>query len=139
MTTSGVGVGVGIGVGVGVGVGVGLGVGVGVGVGVELGTGVGVGVGVGVPPADAVTEKSSIAKPWSAPESSGSCQRNQISCPLLTVTLRVADMGIRLAGALPSSVAAVAPVIGPVKVSGAKVVHPVVGALAPVITPALAT
>ena len=87
----------------------------------------------------AVTEKSSIAKPWSLPVSSGSCHRNQISCPSLTVTESVADLAMRLAGALPSSAAAVAVAMGPVKLSGEKVVQPAVGVFAPVIVPALAT
>src|SRR5262245_9426469 len=87
----------------------------------------------------AVTEKSSIARPWSLPLSSGSCHRSQISWPLLTVTVSVADTAMRLADALPSSAAAVAVAIGPVKLNGEKVVHPLDGAFAPVTTPALAT
>src|SRR5215510_12234543 len=75
----------------------------------------------------AVTEKSSTARPWSLPGSSGSCHRNQISCPALTVTVSVADKAMRFASALPSSAAAVAVAIGPVKLRGANVVHPVVG------------
>src|SRR5262245_51700838 len=87
----------------------------------------------------AVTDKSSIANPWSLPESSGSCHRSQISWPAFTVTVSVAAMAVRLAAALPSSAPAVADAIGPVKLSGWKVVHPVDGVLAPVITPVLAT
>ena len=70
-----------------------------------------------------------------APLSSGSCHRSQISCPLATVTASVAEIAIRLAGALPSSVAADAPVTGPVKLSAGTVVQPVAGVLAPVMTP----
>ena len=71
--------------------------------------------------------------------SSGSCQRNQISCPLFTVTVKVAAMAVRFPAALPSSAAAVAPVTGPVKLSGEKVVQPLAGVFAPVMTPASAT
>src|SRR5215475_12066967 len=67
--------------------------------GVGMGVGVGVGVGVGGIP-DAVTEKSSIANPWSFPVSSGSCHRNQISCPLFTVTVSVA---VKSGGCCPSN------------------------------------
>ena len=91
----------------------------------------------GEPPA--VTEKSSTASPWSLPPSSGSCHRNQISRPLATVTASVADLTIRFPGALPSSAAAVAPVIGPVKLSSGTVIQPVAGALAPVMMPGSAT
>src|SRR5437868_3536866 len=86
-----------------------------------------------------VTEKSSMARPWSLPASSTACQRSQISCPLLTVTGKFADFAVRLAAALPSRVAAVAPVIGLVKLNVEKVVHPPVGLFAPAITPELAT
>ena len=87
----------------------------------------------------AVTEKSSIANPWSLPASSGSCHRSQISCPLLIVTVSVAEMKVRFAAAFPSSVAAVAPVTGLVSLNGENVVQPVAGVLAPVTMPASAT
>src|SRR5262245_21061563 len=106
--------------------------------GVGMGVGVGFGVGVGVIP-DAVTEKSSIANPWSFPVSSGSCHRNQISCPLFTVTVSVADIAVRFPVALPSRAAAVVPVTGPVKLSGEKVVQPLAGVVAPVMNPATGT
>ena len=50
-----------------------------------------------------------------------------------------ADLTTRFAGALPSSTAAVAPVMGLVKLNAGTVVQPVAGRLAPVTTPGLAT
>jgi hypothetical protein len=58
---------------------------------------------------------------------------------LFTVTAKVADMAVRFSGALPSSAAAVEPVMGPVKLSGEKVVQPLAGVLAAVMTPESAT
>src|SRR3954462_3837231 len=87
----------------------------------------------------AATEKSSIARPWSLPASSGSCHRSHISWPALAVTESVADFRIRFAGAFPSRAAAEASAIGPVKLSGANVVQPVAGLFAPAMPPAFAT
>src|SRR5262249_24524133 len=87
----------------------------------------------------AVTEKSSIARPWSVPGSSGSCQRSQISWPAVAVSVSVADFGTRLFAVLPSSAAAVAVATGPVKLNEGNVVQPALGVFAPVMAPALAT
>src|SRR5262245_15569455 len=85
-------------------------------VGVVLVT-LGAGSGGGAPLA--VTEKSSIAMPWSLPVWSTSFHRSQISWPLATVTERTPDLLTRLAAALPSSVAAAGvPNVGLVKSSG---------------------
>ena len=67
----------------------------------------------------AVTERSSIARPWSFPAWSMSTHRSHTSCPLAIVMESVADFWTRLAAALPSSVAAaVVPNVGLVKSRG---------------------
>ena len=58
--------------------------------------------------------------------------------PLVAVTASAAATAVRFAAALPSRAAAVAPVTGPVKLNAEKVVQPLDGAFAPVMTPALA-
>src|SRR4030095_11180624 len=61
----------------------------------------------------AVTEKSSIAKPWSLSGGVMSTHRSQTSCPWAIVRESVADFWTRLAAAFPSSVTAkVVPNVG---------------------------